>query len=243
MLAEQVVGDRERRQIGGVAQRAEADRRGLRPGVDRAQLLAARGVDRAVERRMARDAALEAPAVRDAVEDLADQPDLDQPGDRPRRRAGRRSSGSVMMPKLRPTVPCRRTTWPISTVLATSGSSSAQITAPATDITRPSSAPSAAGAAAPPAARRARRSPRGGAAPGSPATGPPPCSRRRRAWRRRRSRHLVALRRARGRFGEAPDLVDPAIQPRPAEEAPCLVQRTLPHHPLATRCRRSKSGI
>ena len=41
MLAEQVVGDREGRQIGGVAQRAETDGRGLRPGVDRAELLAA----------------------------------------------------------------------------------------------------------------------------------------------------------------------------------------------------------
>ena len=79
MLAEQVVGDRERRQVGGVLERAQTHRRGLGPRIDGAQLLSIGGVDRAVQRGVAGHATLEAPAVRLGVQDLAEQADLDQP--------------------------------------------------------------------------------------------------------------------------------------------------------------------
>jgi hypothetical protein len=79
MLAQQIVGDRERREIGGVLERADAHGRSLGPRIDRAQLLAAGGVDRAVQCRMAGDAALEPPAMRTGIQDLTEQPDLDQP--------------------------------------------------------------------------------------------------------------------------------------------------------------------
>ena len=79
VLAEQVVGDRKRRQVGGVLERAETHRRGLRPRIDGAQLLTIGGMDRAVQRGMAGHATLEAPAVRPGVQDLAEQADLDHP--------------------------------------------------------------------------------------------------------------------------------------------------------------------
>ena len=97
-------------------------------------------MDRAVEPADGWNAALEAPAVGAGVQDLADQPDLDH---------------LTVVVAAAPTivlergddaegaadVPCRRTTWPISAVLAASASITPQIMGPATEITRPMRAP------------------------------------------------------------------------------------------------------
>ena len=140
VLAQQVVGDRERRQVGGVLERAETHRRGLRPRIDGTQLLTIGGMDRAVERGMAGHAALEAPAVGPVFRiSPSNRISIIRRSSSPPRRPSFLSV--VITPKVRAGVPCRRTTAPISTVLATSASITPQTRGPATEITRPMRAP------------------------------------------------------------------------------------------------------